>query len=98
MKNTGYFRKKVTELVDEHGSTRATVVNFQAGINVSKVNSVEYNMIYSAAEHDLLQMGDQLLNEMLSNPAIINPSIEIKKTGSKPHIVAKYSMIEPKPL
>lgn len=98
MKNTGYFRKKVTELVDENGSTRSRVVNYQAGVNVSKVNNVEYSMIYSSAEHDLLQIGDQVMQEMLDNPAIINPSIEIKKTGSKPHLVAKYSMIEPKPL
>lgn len=98
MKNTGYFRKKVTELIDENGSTRTMVVNYQAGINVSKVNNVEYNMIYSSAEHDLLQIVDQVANEMLSNPAIIEPSIVIKKTGAKPHIVAKYSMIEPKSL
>lgn len=98
MKNTGYFRKKVTELIDENGSTRASIVNYQAGINVSKVNNVEYNMIYSSAEHDLLQIADEVMQEMLNNPAIINPSIEIKKSGSKPHIVAKYSMIEPKSL
>lgn len=96
MKNTGYFKKKVTEVIDENGSTKSSVVNFQAGINVSRVNSVEYHMIYSSADHDLLEVGDQLIHEMLTNPAMLEPALVIKKNGNKPHLVAKYTMLEPK--
>lgn len=95
MKNTGYYKNRVTEVIDGNGSTVTSTTNYRANINVTKANVVEYRMIYSSVDHDLLVKGDEILKEMLEMTHILSPSIEIVKTGKNPHLVAVYSVVEP---